>query len=39
MDGVDEEMKRRGVKEWWMIAKDRDSLKNILRETAVRNEN
>jgi len=32
MDGVLEDLRKLGVKSWWMVAKDRESWRKVLRE-------
>ena len=32
LDGVVEDTRRTGVKQWWMVAKNRESWRRILRE-------
>jgi hypothetical protein len=32
MDGVLEELRKLGVKNWWMVAKDRESWRKVHRE-------
>jgi hypothetical protein len=32
MDGVLEDLRRLGVKSWWMVAKDRESWRNVFWE-------
>jgi hypothetical protein len=32
MDGVLQDLRKLGVKSWWMVAKDRESWRKVLRE-------
>jgi hypothetical protein len=36
MDAVLEDLRKLGVKGWWMVAKDRESCEKVLREAEAR---